>query len=92
MVGYVDNHSLLKIIPDKSSRIVAAASHLNSNLAALIHFDQRLLISFAPQMSSSLIISLKRDLASFPHPLLLNNTLIPETSSLKILGLLLLHP
>ena len=37
IVGYVDNHSLLKIIPDKTDRIVAV-SDLNSDLAALHHF------------------------------------------------------
>ena len=61
VVGYADDHSLLKIIPDKNSRILAA-SHLNSDLAALCHFGQHWLISFAPQKSS--IISLKPELAT----------------------------
>ena len=40
IVGYVDKHSLLKIIPDKNSGIVAAL-HLNSDLVVLYHFGQR---------------------------------------------------
>ena len=51
-VGYVDDHSLLKTIPDKNSCIMVA-SHLNSDLAALCRFGQHWLISFAPQKSSS---------------------------------------
>ena len=73
IVDYADDHFLLKIIPDKNSHIVAA-SHLNSDLTVLYHFGQRWFINFAPQKSSSLIISLKSDLASFPHsPLFLND-------------------
>ena len=37
IVGYVDDHSLLKIIADKSDRITAA-SDLNCDLTALYHF------------------------------------------------------
>ena len=73
-------------IPDKTDRIVAA-SDLNSDLAALHHFGQSWQIKFAPQKTSSLIISLKRDLRSLPHPpLFLDDTVIPETSSVQVLG------
>ena len=86
IVGYADDHSLLKIIPDKTDRI-AAASDLNSDLAALYHFGQSWQIKFAPQKTFSLIISLKRDLQSLPHPpLFLDGTVIPETSSVQVLG------
>ena len=37
VVGYADDHSLLKIIPDKTDH-VTAASDLNCDLAALYHF------------------------------------------------------
>ena len=44
-------------------------------------------IQFAPQKTFSLIISLKRDLQSLPHPpLFLDGTVIPETSSVQVLG------
>ena len=85
-MGYADDHSLLRIIPDETDHI-AAASDLNSDLAALYHFGQSWQIKFAPQKTSSLIISLKRDLRSLPHPrLFLDDTVIPETSSVQVLG------
>ena len=67
IVGYADDHSLLKIIPDKADRITAA-SDLNCDLAALYHFGQSWQIRFAPNKTFSLIISLKRDLQLLPHP------------------------
>ena len=69
IVGYADDHSLLKIIADKSDRITAA-SDLNCDLTALYHFGQSWQIKFAPNKTSSLIISLKRDFQSLLHPLL----------------------
>ena len=61
VVGYAesDDHSLLKIILDKTDRITAA-SDLNCDLAALYHFGQSWQIN--PNKTFSLIISLKHDL------------------------------
>ena len=87
VVGYADDHSLLKIIPDKTDH-VAAASDLNCDLAALYHFGgQSWQIKFAPNKTFSLIISLKRDLQLLPHPpLFLDGSVIPETSTVRVLG------
>ena len=46
VVGYADDHSLLKIIPDKIDRITAA-SDLNCDLAALA-------ISFWPKLANKI--------------------------------------
>ena len=86
IVGYADDHSLLKIIADKSD-CITATSDLNCDLAALYHFGQSWQIKFAPNKTSSLIVSLKHDLQSLPHPpLFLNDSVIPETSSVRVLG------
>ena len=86
VMGYADDHSLLKIIPDKTDRITAA-SDLNCDLAALYHFGQSWQIKFAPNKTFSLIISLKRDLQLLPHPpLFLDGLVIPETSTVRVLG------
>ena len=86
VMGYADDHSLLKIIPDKIDRITAA-SDLNCDLAALYHFGQSWQIKFAPNKTFSLIISLKRDLQLLPHPpLFLDGSVIPETSTVWVLG------
>ena len=39
IVGYADDHTLLKIIPDKSDR-VTAASQLNEDLEAISQFGK----------------------------------------------------
>ena len=86
IVGYADDHTLLKIIPDKPDRL-AAASQLNDNLAAISQFGKIWQIKFAPNKTFSLLISLKRDLLSCPHPsLIMDDIIIPETSSIKVLG------
>ena len=86
IVGYADDHSFLKTIADKSDRI-AAASDLNCDLAVLYHFGQSWQIKFAPNKTSSLLVSLKRDLQTLLHPpLFLNDSVIPETSSVRVLG------
>ena len=86
IVGYVDDHYLLKIIPDKTDRTVAACD-LNYDLAALYHFGLTWQIKFAPNKTSSLLISLKCDLQSSPHPpYFLNDSIIPETSTVQVLG------
>ena len=86
VMGYADDHYLLKIIPDKIDRITAA-SDVNCDLAALYHFGQSWQIKFAPNKTFSLIISLKRDLQLLPHPpLFLDGSVIPETSTVRVLG------
>ena len=85
-MGYADDHSLLKIIPNKTDQ-TAAASALNCDLAALYHFGLTWKIKFPPNKTCSLLISLKHDLQSSPHPpLFLNNSNISETSTAQILG------
>ena len=80
------DHSLLKIIADKIDRITAA-SDMNCVLAALYHFGESWQIKFAPNKTSSLINSLKCDLQSLSHPpLFLDDSVIPETNSVQILG------
>ena len=64
IVGYADDHTLLKIIPDKSDRFTAT-SQMNEDLRALSQFGKTWCIRFAPAKTSSLLISLKHDLL---HP------------------------
>ena len=79
-MGYADDHSLLKIIPNKIDR-TAAASDLNCDLAALYNFGLTWKIKFAPNKTCSLLISLKHDLQSSPHsPLFLNYSVTPKTT------------
>ena len=86
IVEYANDRSLLKIILDKTDR-TAAASDLNYDLAALYRFGLTLHITFAPNKTSSLLISLKCDLQSSPHPpLFLNDSVICETSTVQLLG------
>ena len=87
IVGYADDHTLLKIIPDKSER-VTAASRLNDDLEEISQFGKLWQIRFAPKNKTfSLLISLKRELFPSPHPsLTMDGTIIPETSSIKVLG------
>ena len=61
IVGYADDYSLWKIIPDKTDQ-TAAASDLNCDLAALYHFGLTRHIKFAPNKTCSLLISLKHNL------------------------------
>jgi len=83
IVGYADDHTLLKIIPDKSDRF-AAASQMNEDLQAISQFGKTWHIKFAPAKTFSLLISLKHDLL-YP-PLIMDDIVIPETSSIKVLG------
>ena len=86
IVGYADDQFLLKIIPNKTDQ-TAAASDLNCDLAALYRFGLTWKIKYAPNETCSLLISLKHNLQSSPHPpLFLNNSIIPETSTAQILG------
>ena len=83
IVGYADDHTLLKIIPDKSDRFTAA-SQMNEDLQAISQLGKTWHIKFAPTKTFSLLISLKHDLL-YP-PLIMDDTVIPETSSIKALG------
>jgi len=86
IVGYADDHTLLKIVSDKCDHLTAV-SQLNYDLLAISQFDKVWQIKFAPSKTFSLLISLKHDLLSCPHPLLImDHTIIPETSSIKVLG------
>ena len=86
IVGYANDHTLLNIIPDKSD-CVTDASQLNKDLQAISQFGKIWQISFAPNKAFSLLISLKRDLLPNPHsPLTMDDTVIPESNSIKVLG------
>ena len=86
VVAYADDHTLLKIIPDKSERLTAE-SQLNDDLEAISQFGRLWQIRFSPNKTYSLLISLKRDLFPSPHcPLTMDDTIILETSSIKVLG------
>ena len=52
IVGYADDHTLLKIIPDKSDRLTAA-SQLNGDLVAISQFGKVWQIKFAPNKTFS---------------------------------------
>ena len=66
---------------------ITAASQLNDGLVAISQFAKVWQIKFTPNKTVSLLISLKRDLSSCPHPpLIMDDTIIPETSSIKVLG------
>ena len=76
----------MTINPNRSDCFPAATS-LNADLAALCVHGRPWNIQFAPQKTSSLLISLKSEISSHP-PLFLNHTRIPEVSSIKVLGFL----
>ena len=84
VIGYADDHTLLKIIPLKQDRL-RAADELNTDLTALFQFGQQWFMDFVPLKTMTLLISLKCD--TFDHPaLFMNNCPIAEVLSLKILG------
>ena len=83
IVGYTDDHSLLKIIQIHVGQI---EQQLNCDLEALYHFCLTWQIKFAPNKTCSLLISLRHDLQPSPHPpLFLNDSIIPETSTAQVL-------
>jgi len=86
IVGYADDHTLLKVISDKSDHLTAA-SQLNDDLMAISQFGKLWQIKFAPNKTFFLLISLKHDLLLCPHPsLIMDDTTIPEVNSVKVLG------
>ena len=60
IIGYADDHTLLKVIPLKEDRH-RAADELSSDLAALFQLDEQWFIGFAPLKTKSLLVSLKQD-------------------------------
>ena len=86
MINYADDHTLLTTIPSKTDRC-AAATDFNTNMVALCEYRHPWNIQFAPQKIFSLLISLKSEVCDH-SPLFLNNTRIPEVSSIKVLGFL----
>ena len=84
VIGYTNDHTLLKVIPLKSDRL-RAADELNTDLMPLSQFGKQWFMNFAPLKTKALLISLKRDTIDHP-PLFLNNCPITEVASLKILG------
>ena len=84
VIGYADDHTLLKIIPQKQD-LLRVADKLKTDLEALFQFGQQWFMDFAPLKTKALLISLKRDTLDHPTPFM-NNCPIAEVSSLKILG------
>ena len=84
MIGYADDHILLKIIPQKSDHCNAAAQ-LNADLNALYQFGRPQNIEFVPYKAFSLIISLNTNILQHPS-LFLNDYNISEVNSTNILG------
>ena len=79
IIGYADDHTLLKVIPLKEDRY-RAADEINSDLAALSQFGKQWFIDFTPLKTKSLLVSLKQDTIDHP-PLFLDNCPIVEVSS-----------
>ena len=76
-MGYVDDHTLLKIIPVKSD-CVTAASQMIKDLQTISQFGKIWHIKFASAKTFSLLISLKHDLLH--PPLIMDDIIIPETT------------
>ena len=70
VIGYADDHTLLKIIPLKQDHL-RAADELNTHLTAWFQFGQQWFMDFAPLKTKTLLISRKRD--TFDH-----SSFIPE--------------
>ena len=83
MAGYADDYTLLTIISNKTD-CFATAIDLSADLATLCEYGHPWNIQFAPQKTSSMLISLKSEISDHP-PLFLNNTSIPKVSSTKVL-------
>ena len=49
VIGYADDHTLLKIIPLKQDRL-RATDELNTDLTALFQFGQQWFMDFAPRL------------------------------------------
>ena len=62
VIGYANDHTLLKIIPQKLEDHLGAADELNTDLEALFQFGQQWFMDFAPLKTKALLISLKRDI------------------------------
>ena len=78
IVGYADDHALLRIIPDKSDHVIAA-SQLKDDLEAISRFGKIWQIRFALNKTFSLLTSLKHNLLPSLHPsLIMDDTIIPE--------------
>ena len=65
LVSYADDSTLLKIVPSREARKLAA-EEINSDLNAIVCWGKRWHIEFEPAKSSALCISFKRDLEDHP--------------------------
>ena len=84
LVSYADESTLLKIVPSKEARKLAA-EEINSDLNAIVCWGKRWHIECEPAKSSALCISLKRDLEDHPS-LVMDGTPIKEAETLSVLG------
>ena len=85
IVGYADDHTLLRVISDKSDRLIAALQ-LNDDLKVISQFGKVWQIKFTPNKTFSVLISLKRDLLCSHPSLIMDDIIISEVNSIKVLG------
>ena len=81
---YADDSTLIKVVPSKDDRIVAA-DEMNADLVRIYLWGRMWNINFEPAKCHSLCVSLKRDTDLHP-PLFMATLPIEEVDVLKILG------
>ena len=85
LLQYADDLTLIRVVPSKDDRIVAA-EEMNADLARIYSCGQMWNVNFESAKCHSLCVSLKRDITL--HPLLFMATLpIEKIDVLKILGI-----
>ena len=84
LVSYVDDSTLLKVIPTKDLRL-SVAIEINADLCGIADWGRRWHIEFKSLESNALCVSLKHDVEEHP-PLFMNGVLIKESKVLSILG------
>ena len=84
LVSYVDDSTLLKVVPSREARALAA-KEINSDLDAIVCWGKRWHIEFEPAKSSTLCISLKQDIQDHSS-LVMDGIPIKEAETLSVLG------
>jgi len=88
IVGYADDHTLLKIVSHKCDRLTTESQLNDDDLVAISQFGKAWQIKFTISKTFSLPISLKCNLLSCPHPLLImDHIIIPKLVQPKFWGL-----
>ena len=84
LVSYADDSTLLKVVPSRDARALAA-KEIISDLDAIVCWGKKWHIEFEPAKSNTLCISLKRDLQDHPS-LVMDGIPIKEAETLSMLG------